>query len=601
MIGAIYKDNHTIFKVWAPTKERMVLHIVSPKDIKYDMRRNHDGYFIFELNSIWDNLRYYYQPDGEKDYPDPASRYQPEGVHGPSQVIDHQRFVWDDLNWRGIAFDQMLLYELHVGTFSKEGTFQGILSKLDDLKALGVTAIQLMPICQFPGVRNWGYDGVYPFAVQNSYGDPDALKELVNNCHRKGLAVFVDVVYNHLGPEGNYFKEYGPYFTDQYKTPWGQAMNLDGEWSDGVRDYFLENIAEWFIHYHVDGLRVDAVHAMFDNGSIPFWEVACNRVRDLERTLGRRLYMIAESDYNHPRVVSKDAGGFGFDGQWLDDFHHALYTLIFPAGKKFYEDFGKIEQLAKAYKEGFVHTGEYVVARKKKYGASSAGIPGNRFVVFNQNHDQVGNKGQGDRLSTVLDTEKLKMAASAILLSPYIPMLFMGEEYAEENPFSYFIDHSDPELIEAVRTGRKKEFSAFMDDEDIPDPKDPKVFERSKLNWNTRQVGRNRLILNWYKKIIKLRFSDPVFCNFNKKDLQTSVFGKLLALQRADEAGKNCVWCLFNFSDEGVSYKLPAGFTNFKEVVYHDPPLPIYPQETEVNLPPWAVWVLKGEAEESRS
>lgn len=601
MIGAIYKDNRTIFKVWAPTKERMVLHIVSPEDTKYDMRRDHAGYFSVELDGISDQVRYYYQPDGAKDYPDPASRYQPMGVHGPSQVIDHHKFAWDDLNWRGIAFDRLLLYELHVGTFSQEGTFRGILSKLDDLKAVGITAIQLMPICQFPGVRNWGYDGVYPFAVQNSYGDPDTLKELVNSCHQKGLAVFVDIVYNHLGPEGNYFKEYGPYFTDQYKTPWGQAMNLDGEWSDGVRDYFLENITEWFVHYHIDGLRVDAVHAMFDNGSIPFWEIANNRVKDLSSALGRRLYMIAESDYNHPRIISKGVGGFGFDGQWLDDFHHALYTLIFPAGKKFYQDFGKIEQLAKAYKEGFVHTGEYVMARKKKYGASSAGIPGNRFVVFNQNHDQIGNKGQGERLSTVLDAEKLKMVAAAILLSPYIPMLFMGEEYAEQQPFSYFIDHSDPELIEAVRTGRKNEFGAFMDDADIPDPKDPKVFERSKLDWRTRQAERNRVILNWYKKLIKLRFSDSIFANFNKKDVQTSVFGKLLVLQRADEAGKNCIWCLFNFSNEVVDYKLPTGFTNLTEIVFNDPPLVIYPQETEVKLSPWAVWVLRGEIEEPRS
>lgn len=593
MIGAIYNRNQVNFSVWAPLKETMVLHIVSPKEAKYNMKPTSEGYFCYKLKDATGIIRYFYQPDdNEKDYPDPASRFQPEGVHGPSQVIDHARFPWEDANWRGIASHQLLLYELHVGTFSDEGTFEGVLSRLDDLKTLGITALQLMPICQFPGLRNWGYDGVYPFSVQNSYGGPMGLKKLINKCHEKGLAVFIDVVYNHLGPEGNYLGEYGPYFTDKYMTPWGQAINLDGEWSDGVRNYLLANIAEWFVHYHVDGLRVDAIHAMFDNGSVPFWEVACAYVKELERELGRRLYMIAESDYNHPRIIQQGSGGLGFDGQWLDDFHHALYTLVFPEGKKFYQDFGKIEQLSKAYKEGFVHTGEYVEARKKRFGASSAGIPGSKFVVFNQNHDQIGNKGQGERLSTSLDFERLKITAGAVILSPYIPMLFMGEEYAEKNPFSYFINHGDPQLIRAVKDGRRKEFGTFMDKEDVSAPEDPDVFERSKLNWDKRTIGKHAMILDWYKKLIKLRFSDPVFSNFNKKDIQVNVIDRLLVLQRVNEGGRDNTLCLFNFSEDETMYKIPIGFPYWKELLFHDHS-PVYYQGTSVAITPWAVWILK--------
>lgn len=593
MIGAIYHNNHVFFKVWAPLKKEMRLHIISPNDISYDMKSDRNGYFVLALENAAAEIQYFYQPDRTKDYPDPASRYQPKGVHGPSQVINHSEFVWTDEHWRGIAVDHLLLYEVHIGTFSPEGTLEAVRSKLDDLQSLGITALQLMPVCQFPGRRNWGYDGVYPFAVQNSYGGPDNLKALINNCHQKGIAVFVDVVYNHLGLEGNYFKEYGPYFTDRYKTPWGEAINLDGEWCDGVRDFFLANIVEWFVHYHVDGLRVDAIHAMFDNGSVHFWEIASKHVKELEHQLGRQLHLIAESDYNHPRVVCSGPGGLGFDGQWLDDFHHALYTVVFPEGKKFYQEFGKIEQLAKAYKEGFVHTGEFVEARKKKFGASSASISGSKFIVFGQNHDQIGNKGRGERLSTMIGLEQLKLAAAATILSPYVPMLFMGEEYAEENPFSYFIDHGDPALIEAVKKGRKKEFEAFMTPQEAADPKDIKVFESAILNWQARTKGLHLTVLNWYKDLINLRFSDPVFTNFNKKDIQTSVSGKLLSLDRVDETGKNRTICLFNLSDMPVVYKLPEGSDYWKEILFHADASPRYAQGSSVSLTPWSIWILK--------
>lgn len=547
------------FTVWAPEKERMVLHLVQPEERKLDMQPAGDGFYTLEVKAVYPGTRYFFMPDGEQDYPDPASFHQPDGVHEASAVIDHTAYTWQDSNWRGLPFQELVLYELHVGTFTSEGTFAAIIPRLEELVETGINAIELMPVAQFPGTRNWGYDGVYPYAVQNSYGGPEGLKLLVDACHARGIAVFLDVVYNHLGPEGNYLSQFGPYFTDQYKSPWGDAINFDGVWSDGVRDYISENPLFWFENFHLDGLRFDAIHAVIDNGAVHIWELIHQKVKKLEQRLGRWLYLTAESDYNSPRVVkSPEVGGYGFDAQWLDDFHHSLYVLLDKKGQVRYVDFGKMEQLAKAYNDGFVHSGEYVRFRKRRHGASSAGIAGDQFIAFNLNHDQAGNRAQGERLSVLVNTDRLKLAAAALMLSPYVPLLFMGEEYGDESPFFYFVSHSDKELIHAVREGRKKEFSNYKWEAEPPDPQASETFERSKLNWEKRREGKHRLLLDWHRTLIALRRSHPVLQEFSKSCVRAHVLGSQgLLLHRQTQDGLQHLVCLFNFSENLLPCSLP--------------------------------------------
>ena len=559
-------NNRCRFTVWAPEKNTISIQL---EQKTYAMQKDRMGYFSITLENAGPGSRYLYLPEEGLKLPDPASAFQPEGVHGPSDVVDHQAFRWDDGNWKGIPFRDLIIYEIHTGTFTQEGSFEGIISKLDHLLQLGVNAIELMPVCQFPGERNWGYDGVLPFAVQNSYGGPAGLKKLVNACHQKGIAVFLDVVYNHLGPEGNYLQKFGPYFTDKYHTPWGDALNFDREWSDGVREYFASNILYWFEVYHIDGLRVDAIHEIYDLSAVHFWEFCYEELRQLEQKLGRSLYLVAESDLNTPRVVkSPENGGFGFTAQWLDDFHHALYVMLDKAGSDRYADYRSMEQLAKAYTEGFVLSGEYVEFRKRRFGRSSAGIPGDRFIIFNQNHDQIGNRVNGERLSVLVDFERLKIAAAALLLAPYIPMLFMGEEYGDESPFYYFVSHSDPELIQAVRQGRKKEFEHFNKGEEAADPQDENTFLSSKLQWNKACEGWHLLLLNWYKELILLRRSDSIFQNYDKDSISCDVIGgEGFVLHRRDKAGLSHLLCIFNLSDSPLAYTLPHLLDSWTQVL----------------------------------
>jgi len=567
--ATVSAEGFCTFTVWAPLKKKMVLHITHPQQQKIEMRQDEDGYFQATAPNITHHTKYFFRPDDENDYPDPASQYQPEGVHGPSMVINDAHFKWTDAAWKGIPFKDLVLYELHVGTFSPEGTFDGIVSRLDHFVETGINAIELLPLAQFPGSRNWGYDGVFPYAVQNSYGGPEGLKKLVDACHQKGIAVFVDVVYNHIGPEGNYFEKFGPYFTEKYQTPWGNAINYDGEWSDGVRDYFSQNALHWFEHYHVDGLRLDAIHMAFDNGAVNFWEYVNTQVKELQHKLGRPLYMIAESDLNAPKVVrSPENGGLGFDAQWLDDFHHALYVVLNKNDQERYADFSRVEQLAKAFTDGFVHAGEFVKFRKRKHGASSAGIAGDRFVVFNQNHDQVGNRVLGERLCQLVDFERVKLGAAAVLLSPYVPMLFMGEEYADKSPFFYFVSHSEPALIKAVQEGRKKEFEAFKWDVDPPDPQSEKTFNDSKLKWERRNEGGHQIILQWHKALIGLRNTNPILKNYNKNDVRADVLKQdLLVLKRQSTNGIQHLLCIFNFSDETHQYELPPWANQWNKIL----------------------------------
>jgi maltooligosyltrehalose trehalohydrolase len=523
------------------------------------MIRDKDGYFTVKIKNISEGTRYFFQPGGKESFPDPASHFQPEGVYGPSEIVDHSGFVWNDQQWKGLPLSELIIYELHIGTFTGEGSFEAVIPFLKELADLGITALEIMPVAQFPGSRNWGYDGAYPYAVQNTYGGPAGLKKLVDAAHLTGLAVILDVVYNHIGPEGNYLSKFGPYFTGKYKVPWGDAINYDDEWSDGVREYFSFNALHWFENYHFDGLRIDAIHTMYDSGAVHFWELTRRKLEILEQRMGRKLYLFAESDLNSPRVIKDlELGGYGFDAQWLDDYHHALYVLLHPEGHNRYEDFGSLEQLAKAYTDGFVHSGEFVKFRKRKHGKSSAGIPGYRFIAFNQNHDQVGNRVLGERLGMLTGFGQLKMAAAALLLSPYLPLIFMGEEYADENPFFYFVSHTDEKLIEAVRDGRKKEFEAYKWDTEPPDPQGESTFAKSKIHWQKRYTGRNKMLLDWNKELIRLRKNRSALRYQEKDGVLSYVSGNRgFCLVRSNEENDDHILSMFNFSDKETELIAP--------------------------------------------
>ena len=503
------------FRVWAPYAKRVAVDLVGPSQLPLyppvQLKPCERGYFEGTASGIGSGTRYRYVLDGQKAYPDPASRSQPEGVHGRSAVIDPHSFLWSDHSWTGIPLERFIIYELHVGTFTREGTFQAIIPLLGYLQNdVGVTAIELMPIAQFPGTRNWGYDGVYPFAVQASYGGPEGLSAFVNACHERGIAVVLDVVYNHLGPEGNYLGEFGPYFTDRYRTPWGCAINYDGPDSDEVRTYFINNALYWVTEFHIDALRLDAIHGIFDSSTCHILRELTEAVHGQAARLGRVIHVIAESDLNDVRVIAPIAeGGYGLDGLWNDDFHHALHTVLTGERTGYYEDFGRLDQLATALKEGFVYSGQRSPFRRRRHGSLSITRPLSQFIVFSQNHDQVGNRAGGERLSTLVPREALKVAAAACLLAPNLPLLFMGEEYGETAPFQYFTDHGDPALAEAVRKGRRAEFASFAWEDEVPDPQDSATFERSRVYPGPQTQAEHVQLLRWYHRLIALRKSVP--------------------------------------------------------------------------------------------
>lgn len=545
-VGTFLRGDLCRFVVWAPQHKQVSLII---KEQVYSLDKDEFGYWSASIKGVGPGTQYKYQLDGEKGFPDPASRWQPEGVHGPSAVVDTS-FDWSDGDWKGIPLGDMIMYELHVGTFTTEGTFEGIISKLPYLKDLGVNAIELMPVAQFPGSRNWGYDGVYPFAVQDSYGGVSGLKKLVNECHRHGIAVIQDVVYNHQGPEGNYLSVFGPYFTDKYKTNWGQAINYDDEWCDGVRNFYWQNALMWLDEFHIDGLRLDAVHSIWDFSAKHFINELRIKVRKLEQDTGRKKVLIAEFDLNNPKYISDpEKGGYGLDGQWIDEFHHSLRSLITGDVSGYYEDFGTAKHLAKAFKDTYVYTGEFSKHRKKFFGASPKENTFDQFVVFSQNHDQIGNRMLGDRLTSNISYEALKLAAAAVLISPYVPMLFMGEEYGEKNPFQYFISHTDKELVELVRKGRKEEFSYFKWEGEVPDPQGEETFKQCVLSWNYEQEEKSKTLLAFYKSLIALRKQRKALQN-KKRDSLSVLFvddtAKVIALQR--EADNDKLVILFNFN-----------------------------------------------------
>lgn len=534
------------FRVWAPEKDTISLKL---QNQLIPLKKVPDGYFEADVRGAGKGLRYQYLID-DTLYPDPASAYQPEGVYGPSEIVDHQAFQWTDGSWRPGPLRQLIFYELHVGTFTPQGTFEAIIPRLHDLAQLGINAIELMPVAACSGNRNWGYDGAFLYAVQQTYGGPDGLKRLVDACHANNIAVFLDVVYNHIGREGNCLEAFGPYFTEQYRTPWGKAINYDGAWCDGVRDFITGNAVYWAEHFHVDGLRLDAIHEIYDRNALTIWDELNANIEACEQRTGRRCYLIAESDTNDPKVVSpRQTGGKGFDAQWMDDFHHALYVLLDPHGQKHYKDFGAIEQFAKAWTQGFVHTGEYVRFRHRRHGASSTGISGKRFIVFNQNHDLPGNRPGGERLSMLVKPGTLKLAAAAVLLSPYIPMLFMGEEYGADTPFYFFSDYQDPATSENLVEGRKQQFATFQWDGDVRDPQDEACFQQSKLHWEDRTKDGHKTLLEWHRDLIRLRKTHPLLTDLSKQRLRADVIGeKGLAVYRYSEDMTGHLLCLFNFS-----------------------------------------------------
>ncbi|MBE0479343.1 MAG: malto-oligosyltrehalose trehalohydrolase [Dehalococcoidia bacterium] len=564
--GATYLgQGKTRFLVWAPFCETIDVHFLAPQDRFVSLKKINRGYFHAEIDDAGPGALYFYRLDGLNEYPDPASRYQPEDVHGPSQVLDPS-FTWEDRCWSGHLLEDYVIYELHVGTFTPEGTFEAIIPCLDELKELGITAIELMPVAQFPGSRNWGYDGVFPFAVQKSYGGPGALKKLVNACHLKGLSFILDVVYNHPGPEGNYLSMYGPYFTDRYKTPWGMALNFDAPYCDEVRHFFVENALYWITDFHVDALRLDAVHAIMDNSPVPFLQELGSTVHERSARLNRRVYVIPESAANDSRLIrSIELGGYGLDAQWNDDFHHAAHALLTGERTGYYEDYGEIRHLAKAYRDAYVYTGEYSPYRKCRHGSPARDIPASRFVVFAQNHDQVGNRMLGERLSGMVSFEALKLAAGLVILSPYIPLLFMGEEYGETAPFQYFISHLDPELVQAVRDGRREEFAAFKWETEPPDPQSESTFSAAKLNRALARDGRNKRLRELYRELLALRKAVPSLAILSKDFLDVMAFEKagLVYLRRWSIDDQSIT--LFHFGKEPVELSLPFPSGNWRK------------------------------------
>jgi maltooligosyltrehalose trehalohydrolase len=570
-IGAILlPGDQCLFRVWAPSRESVDVHLYTPDDRLVPLVKKESGYFEAVADNIAAGARYKFRLDGGDERPDPASRFQPDGVHEASQVVD-PAFVWPDDRWSGLALPQYVIYELHVGTFTPEGTFDSAIERLDYLYELGITAVELLPIAQFPGGRNWGYDGVYPYAAQASYGGPEALKRFVASCHARNMAVVLDVVYNHLGPEGNYLAQYGPYFTDRYKTPWGMAMNFDGPGSDDVRRFFIGNALMWIDEFRVDALRVDAVHAIVDHSAEPFLQDLCEAVHRRAAKLNRRVVMIAETDLNAPRVLlPKSVGGLGFDTQWNDDFHHSLHTLVTGENGGYYADFGRAGDLARVFTGGYLYTGQFSKFRGRKYGAKPDVREGEKFIVFTQNHDQIGNRMMGDRLASMLSFEKLKVCAGAMLLSPFLPMLFMGEEYGEIAPFLYFTSHSDAQTIENVRKGRHEEFQSFAWQGEPPDPHAEETFLQSKLNWERAGEGNHAVLRGLYQYLLRLRKSDELLSTLDLGRVEAAAFEKerVVVVRRwLDMPAAEQLCVIFNFSDEEQALDLPIPDADWTKLV----------------------------------
>jgi maltooligosyltrehalose trehalohydrolase len=538
-------------RVWAPYAKKVDLKI---QDIRIPMDGEPDGWWVLEAPIARHGDDYSFILDDREQLPDPPSPWQPKGVSKPSRFLDHSLYPWSDSGWQQGPLSTAIIYELHVGTFSPEGTFEGVEKRLEYLADLGITHIELMPVNTFPGFRGWGYDGVCLYAPLEAYGGPYGLKKLVDSCHAWGLGVILDVVYNHLGPSGNYLDRFGPYFTGSYSTPWGRAMNLDGRSSHEVRRFLCDNALMWLRDYHMDGLRLDAVHAIIDTSALNFLEQLARETDDLEAGLGRHLYLIAENDRNDPRTVQPyEIGGYGMDAQWNDDFHHALHAVLTGERNGYYADFGPLSFLATALQHGFVYDGRYSVYRGRPHGRPEAGLSGHTFVAFLQNHDQIGNRALGERIHHLAGEDQAKIGAALVFTSPFIPLIFQGEEWGASNPFLYFSDHQDPELAKAVTEGRRNEFSGFgWDPSVIPDPQSPETFRKSCLSWEEKETGVHAEMLDWYRRLIRLRKAFPELCDGHADRVRIAFSEKdrWLVMQRGT------IGVLCNFSKKAQNIRL---------------------------------------------
>ncbi len=595
--ATLLADGSVEFRVWAPFRNEVSVCLQSPAGQTFELTRNEQGLFSGIVPAVNGVLDYTYILDRKLERPDPVSRYQPSGVHGPSRLVSPEVFQWSDQSWTGREIQDCVFYELHVGTFSSTHDFIGATQHFEHLAKLGVTAIELMPVAQFPGSRNWGYDGVALYAPQNSYGGPEGLRQFVDQAHAYGLAVVLDVVYNHLGPEGNYLADFGPYFTEEHETAWGRAINFE---STEVRRYFIDNARYWIKEFHLDGLRLDAVHAIYDWSTPHILEELSTEVRALGTALGRKVVVIAESDSNDPKIIrSRSRDGFGLDAQWSDDFHHASHAALTGERHGYYEDFGGITQLNEAFRQGFVFQGQYSLFRKQPHGKPVGDLPPCRFVACLQNHDQVGNREQGERLVSLVGWEKGKLAAALCLLSPYVPLLFMGEEYGETNPFLYFIDHQDLELRRAVSQGRQREFAQFQWSSETPDPGALETFSRSVLDWERLDQGRHQAMLRLYRELISLRKLSAIKLSDLRRHHVEVIAPEQGLLVHYEQPGKHSLLVIFHFGVKPTAYALPElksranweqRFSTLDERYLPENPqtLPhrIAPSTREITLPP---------------
>ena len=528
--GAIAGDGGLVrWRVWAPFASQVTLVLLDRNTRReIAMQKEGRGYHVAVEHGVCDGQLYAFRLDGGPERPDPCSQWQPQGVDGPSAVVFPSPFTWTDQDWKGVPRPELVFYEIHVGTFTPEGTFEAIIPRLRDLRELGITALEIMPVGQFPGTRNWGYDGVLPYAAQNNYGGPHGLQRLVDACHRHELAIYLDVVYNHVGPESNYLGEFGPYFTDRYKTPWGDAINYDRAGCDAVRDFVLDNVRMWLEEFHVDGLRLDAADAIFDLGA----RHILRAIKEVADAAGERrgwpAVVTAESDLNDPRLLyPADCGGHGLDAQWVDDYHHAAHAFLSGERHGYYSDFGEALQLGSVLEQPYLYAGDYSSFRDRKHGALAEGLAGDRFIIFLQNHDQVGNRASGDRLSTLMNyPAKQRLGASYLLLSPYLPLLFMGEEYGEESPFPFFCSFRGEELVRAVCDGRRRDYSHHDQQSEVPDPGAEATFNSACLSWSwpegTARAGLRRL----YRDLLAARREWPALCDFVNRSARLIADGK---------------------------------------------------------------------------
>ncbi|MFH1714844.1 MAG: malto-oligosyltrehalose trehalohydrolase [Elusimicrobiota bacterium] len=565
----INSDNSVTFRVWAPSAKTITAEIVSQGNRSCEMQRNDKGLWEGTFSQVNAGDKYYYKINNALLRPDPVSRFQPDGVHGPSQIIDPNEYDWTDEEWKGIAIKDTIFYELHIGVFTRRGRFLSVIDKIPHLKKLGITCIELMPICQFPGYRNWGYDGVNLYAPQNTYGAPNDLKALINECHNNGIGVCLDVVYNHLGPEGNYLTDFGKYFTSKYKTPWGDAVNYDDKESAMVRKFIIDNALYWVSEYHIDMLRLDAVHTIFDNSGYNILEEINDNVQKYAEAQKRIINIIAESDLNDVKLIeSKNEGGYGLAAQWMDDFHHTIHVALTGEKRGYYEDYTGLNDIAKVVNDNFVYDGKYSNYRKKNHGTDARKFIKDKFITCMQNHDQVGNRAIGDRLNIYLNFSEQKFLACFSVLTPFVPLLFMGQEYSETAPFPYFVDHGDKELIKNVYEGRKREFKSFGWIDDIPNPSAENTFMSAKLHWELISIDEHVAILKLYRDLIKIRKKMKIFHIYENKSVTAQADespGLVIIKENMDEES---VTLIFNFSNQDTNINANI-LTDKKEIILY--------------------------------